>query len=103
MPDHLHALAEGTRDDSNFLKFVAMFKQRTAFSHAQGGRGRLWQEGFFEHVIRRAEDFEGVAAYIVANPIRAGLCGSAIEYPYLGSGRYTLQQLGEAIQMVPCW
>jgi REP element-mobilizing transposase RayT len=56
MPDHLHALAEGARPDSNFLKCVAMFKQRTAFAHTRGGRGRLWQEGFFEHVIRREED-----------------------------------------------
>jgi REP element-mobilizing transposase RayT len=103
MPDHLHAMAEGARRDSNFLKYVAMFKQRTAFEHASRGRGRLWQAGFFEHVIRREEDFESVAAYIVANPIRAGLCRSAIEYRYLGSSRYTLQQLAEAAQMIPSW
>src|SRR6476646_2539767 len=37
MPDHLHALAEGARRDSNLLKYVAMFKQRTAFEHASRG------------------------------------------------------------------
>jgi REP element-mobilizing transposase RayT len=99
----LHALAEGTRHDSNFLKSVAMFKQRTAFAHAHGGRGRLWQESFFEHVIRQEEDFESIAAYIVANPIRAGLCRSATEYRHLGSSRYTLQELAEAVRMLPSW
>jgi putative transposase len=103
MPDHVHALAEGTRHDSNFLKFVAMFKQRTAFAHGRGGRGRLWQEGFFEHIVRREEDFESIGAYIVANPIRAGLCESAIEYRHLGSSRYTLEQLADPVQIAPSW
>jgi hypothetical protein len=80
-----------------------MFKQRTAYLHARGQRGRLWQEGFFEHVVRAEEDFESIVAYIVWNPVRAGLCQGPGEYEHLGSSRYTLDELGSAIQIVPNW
>jgi putative transposase len=103
MPDHMHALVDGTRADSHFLKFVAMFKQRTAFKHARHRGQALWQEGFFEHVLRSEDDVQGIAAYIVENPIRAGLCRDFSEYPFLGSGRYTLEQLATAVQIVPSW
>ncbi len=99
MPDHVHALVEATRPDSHLVRFVAMFKQRTAFAYAQAGR--LWQEGFFDRVLREGDDPLPVAAYIVANPVRARLCQSPRAYPYLGSSRYTLEQLCEAIQIEP--
>ena len=44
MPDHLHALAEGLEDRSDFQKFVSMLKQRTSFACKQQGEERLWQE-----------------------------------------------------------
>jgi REP element-mobilizing transposase RayT len=103
MPDHLHALLDGTRQDSNFRKCVSMFKQRSAFAHVRRHERPLWQDGYFEHIVRREEAIESIAAYIVANPIRAGLCTAAGEYPYLGSDRYTIDQLREAIQLAPAW
>jgi REP-associated tyrosine transposase len=103
MPDHLHTLIEGTHADSNCVKCMAMFKQRSAFNHARKHGGRLWQEGYFEHVVRNEEDCVGISAYIVANPLRAGLCGELADYPYVGSERYTIDQLSEAIQTLPTW
>jgi REP element-mobilizing transposase RayT len=103
MPDHLHALVEGMQADSDFLRFVAMFKQRAAFRHTRQRSAALWQEGFFEHVLRDEDDLESVAAYIIENPIRAGLCRDVSEYPHLGSGRYSLEQLASAVQIVPNW
>src|SRR5215208_5329370 len=43
MPDHLHGLLEGVAEDSDFLKFVSMFKQRTAFAHKRRTGQKLWQ------------------------------------------------------------
>ncbi len=80
-----------------------MFKQRSAFSHARNHGERLWQEGYFERVLRSEDDCVGIAAYIVANPIRGGLCRAVADYPYIGSDRYTIGQLSEAIQMRPVW
>jgi putative transposase len=93
MPDHLHAIAVGISADADFKRFMAMFKQRSAFAHRKDGR--LWQEGYFEHVIRSEELIQPIAAYILANPLRAGLCENFGDYPFLGSSRYTIEQLAE--------
>jgi REP element-mobilizing transposase RayT len=101
MPDHLHALTEGLEDRSDFQKFVAMLKQRTSFAYGQLYEQRLWQEGYYDHVLRDGEPQIGVAAYILNNPIRAGLCTTLSDYPWLGSDRYTLEELIEAVQIDP--
>jgi len=101
MPDHLHALIEGVEDRADFRRFVSMFKQRTSFVHRQRYEKRLWQEGYYDHVLRDGEPPVGVAAYILNNPIRAGLCTTLQGYAWLGSDRYTLEQLSEAVQRDP--
>ena len=100
MPDHLHALVEGLEDRSDFQKFAAMIKQRTSFAYRRS-ETQLWQEGYYDHVLRDAESQIGVAAYIVNNPTRAGLCTKISDYPWLGSDRYTLDELIEAVQLDP--
>jgi putative transposase len=101
MPDHLHALVAGLAVDSDFRRFTAMFKQRSAFDHLRRRSGRLWQEGYFERTLREDEDIVATAAYIVGNPLRAGLCDAFGDYPHLASSRYTIEQLREAIQTKP--
>jgi len=54
-------------------------------------------------VLREEDDRLAVAAYIMANPIRARLCEKPADYPYVGSDQYTVEQLSEAIQIVPQW
>ena len=80
-----------------------MFKQRSAFAHRRQYGCRLWQGGYFEHVVRADENCVVIAAYILANPIRAGLCTQIAEYLHSGSSRYTMDELGEAVQMRPEW
>jgi putative transposase len=82
-------------------RFVAMFKQRSAFDYRKPRKARLWQEGFYDHVLRDDEPAIGVAAYILHNPVRAGLCATIGEYPYLGSQRYAIEELVDAIQIRP--
>jgi putative transposase len=101
MPDHLHALAEGLEDRSDFQKFAAMFKQPTSFAYEQECDARLWQEGYYDHVLRDGDSQIGVAAYILNNPIRAGLCTKISDYPWLGSDRYTLDELIDVVQLDP--
>src|SRR3954466_15703991 len=40
MPDHLHALMLGLTIDSDFRRFISMFKQRSAFDHRRREKGR---------------------------------------------------------------
>ena len=93
MPDHLHALIAGIAEDSDLLKFTKMFRQRSGHSYRARKGQRLWQEGYVDRFLRTEEATLDVATYIVRNPIRARLCDDAREYPYLGSSRYTTEEL----------
>ena len=72
MPDHLHLLVEGLSDASDMQQFVKDWKQRSAYQFARAGHGRLWQVGFFDHVLRSDESAYKHALYIIGNPVRAG-------------------------------
>ena len=45
----------------------------------------MWQKKFYDHILRHDDLAERVAAYIWANPVRKGICGDALEYPFSGS------------------
>jgi REP element-mobilizing transposase RayT len=97
MPDHVHVLIEGIAADSDLLKFTRMFRQRSGrFFRRQCGQ-YLWQEGFFDRFVRSEEATPTVVAYIIANPLRAGLCTDVRDYPFVGSGRFSLGELVDAI------
>ena len=98
MPDHLHALVTATRDDSDFKKFVAMFKQRAGFNHHRETGCQLWQENYYEHVLRSEEAVPAVVGYLLGNPLRAGLVQKCADYPFMGSAKYTVEMLGDLIQ-----
>jgi putative transposase len=101
MPDHAHLLLSGTSEDSSLLPMVHRWRQITGFLWRRCSDSHLWQEGYWDRVLRETDDTLGVAAYIVNNPVRAGLTRSVCDYAWSGSSEYTLQQLAEAIQMEP--
>ena len=93
MPDHFHVLVEAVDEGSDLLPFVAEFKQRTGYAFKRGAGEPLWQEGFYDRVLRREECVHGVVRYLVANPVRAGLVRHPLEWPFLGSERFELRAL----------
>jgi putative transposase len=85
MPDHLHILSEGNSPQSNLLRFITAFKQRSAIAHKNRAKGPLWQTKFYDHILREPAQLESVACYILVNPVRKGLCEDATSYPLSGS------------------
>ncbi len=98
MPDHGHFLVEGLADRSNFKRFCKLAKQRSGMAHARAKGGPLWQEDYYDRVLREIDDSMTIARYLLNNPVRAGLVITPIEYPYLGSDRWTFEELIEAQQ-----
>ena len=47
----------------------------------RGNHGRVWQDGFHDHALRREEDLRAAARYVVANPLRAGLVETIGQWP----------------------
>jgi putative transposase len=101
MPDHLHVLVEGMSEQANSREFADAFRQISGFHFKQARGRRLWQEGYYDHVVREEEDTIAVARYIVLNPVRAALCADASEYALLGSTRYELPELMTAVDWYP--
>lgn len=77
MPDHLHALISFPAQES-MATVVANFKEITAKR-----TGVRWQTGFFDHRLRTTESYDEKAAYIRANPVRAGLMTPADKWPWV--------------------
>ena len=98
MPDHVHLLVAGITDASDLQRFVKMAKQRAGGVYARRHGRALWQEGYFERVLRENDDGLECARYIVDNPVRAGLVTSPEDYPFLGSEVWPLSVLMEGLQ-----
>jgi REP element-mobilizing transposase RayT len=93
MPDHLHLLVDGEHDGADFQAFVKMSKQRAGWRFKQRYGTSLWQNGYYERVLRNEESTESVVSYIVANPVRKGLVEDPRDYPYWGSMRLSREEL----------
>ena len=85
MPDHLHIVVTTADDGTSSLRFVDRFKGwYSRVARQAGAQGPLWQPRSYDHVIRTHQDLHRVADYIMANPIRRGLCDHIEEYPWSG-------------------
>ncbi len=83
MPDHVHWLLE-LAERGSLSSIVQQCKSVSAhgINKHLNRRGKVWQAGFHDHALRTEESLIAAARYIVANPIRAGLCDRIEEYPH---------------------
>src|SRR3990167_1729179 len=81
MPDHFHWLIE--LQNTQLPSLMARTKSRIAvtLNRSAGRQGPVWQHGYHDRAIRKEEDLQAVARYIVANPLRAGLVERVGDYP----------------------
>jgi REP element-mobilizing transposase RayT len=81
MPDHLHAVVWLDGEGRPLSALVQAFKARTTADYVLGVRswgwaafrGRLWQKGFYDRVIRGDEELAAIRDYVMQNPRRWGL------------------------------
>jgi hypothetical protein len=78
-----------------------LVKQRTGYAFSQRIGRALWQSSFHDRILRNADATLSVARYIFENPVRAGLAASPAEYPLLGSERYSVGEVLDAIRWQP--
>lgn len=88
MPDHLHWLFT-LQNDNTLAKVMQQVKGGSAaliqkIRHERGDtllHKALWQNGYHDHALRKEEDLQHIARYIVANPLRAQIVSKIGEYP----------------------
>lgn len=83
MPDHLHLLLTIAKG-SELPKVIGQLKRAIAaeINRREGAKGKRWQAGYYEHHLRPNEPLKATAAYIEANPVRAGLAETPETYPF---------------------
>ncbi|MBW6511428.1 MAG: transposase [Desulfuromonadaceae bacterium] len=85
MPDHLHwliSLEQGTL--AQLMQSVKTFTSRQ-INLQRGGSGSLWQPGYHDRALRKDEDVQSAAGYLVTNPVRAGLVAKVWDYSHWDS------------------
>jgi REP-associated tyrosine transposase len=97
MPDHVHALFVGASPEADFKEFVKIAKQRSGFRFKRAAGERLWQEGYYDRVLRGEEATVDVIRYIIENPLRRQLVTEIRDYPFWGSDTHTREALLEFI------
>jgi len=92
MPDHVHLIFTPRVDQERgeiWSLGNIMDRVKGASSHkinnALGRRGRVWQTESFDRVLRSSESLDAKIAYVLANPVRAGLVSVPAEYRWVWS------------------
>jgi len=80
MPDHVHLFVRGA---PNFTLSSWIGGLKRAMSVAVKSP-RLWQPGFFDHILRSDESYAEKWNYVRDNPVRVGLVETADDWPYHG-------------------
>ncbi len=88
MPDHFHWLI-ALQNDNNLAETMRHVKGHSGHEiqkirRAQGvisNNQPLWQDGYHDHAVRKEENLQQIARYIVANPLRAKLVTKIADYP----------------------
>lgn len=89
MPDHLHLVVEGITAKADLRVFVADAKLMAAHAAKPFIRGRLWQPGYYDRILRDRDDAYEIIRYILENPTRARLPEAQRKYPFVGGSKVT--------------
>jgi REP element-mobilizing transposase RayT len=87
MPNHYHLVVECARDLLSRALHRVNGRYAERFNRKYGRSGHLWGDRFALWQIRDDEHLHAACAYVIANPVRAGLCESADEWRW-SSSRY---------------
>jgi len=84
MPDHIHLFLR-MKEEFKLSDFVRLLKHRlTKELYSIGFNGKVWQPGFFDHLMRSSESYSEKWQYVYGNPVRKGLVLNSEEWKWQG-------------------
>jgi putative transposase len=89
MGNHYHVIVESTRDRLSLGMHRLNGVYALRFNKRHGRTGHLFGDRFSSHVIDSDEYLANACLYVVNNPVRAGVCAHARDWPWSAS-RYGL-------------
>lgn len=86
MPDHVHFFCAPELGAKALPIFVGLWKEWTSktIKRELHLTNRLWQEEFFDHVLRSSESYSEKWKYVRNNPVRHGFVTDADDWPWQG-------------------
>jgi len=93
MPDHAHLLISALRDVEGWNFSLPQIMHSIKGASARrinvllNRSGPVWQEEFFDHVLRSNDSLAEKVDYFCQNPVRAGLVKAEADYRGLWKGR----------------
>src|SRR4051812_13840894 len=84
MPDHFHCIWRLPEDDSDFSTRWRLIK----LSMTHKLKIPVWQERFWEHLIRDETDFERPMDFVHFNPVKHALANDACAWPHSSLAAY---------------
>jgi len=86
MPDHAHFFCAPGPAAKSIESFIGKWKEWAAkYLHRRVGVSvPVWQEEFFDRVLRSEESYSEKLEYMWQNPVRGGLVKDGKEWPYKG-------------------
>lgn len=88
MPSHAHLLLHP--QNKNLIQIMRNLKSKTGFSisRTRSTPGPIWQERYFDTIIRRVRDFWQKLEYIHRNPVEAALVEKPEDWLWSSSRHY---------------
>jgi REP element-mobilizing transposase RayT len=88
MPNHVHVVCEPL-EGHTLSSIINSWKSFTAvhINRLMGRTGSLWMEDYWDRYIRDADHYERVIAYVLDNPVKAGLAAERKAWPWSSAGK----------------
>lgn len=88
MPNHGHAVFTPlAKQDGSFYSLAAIMHSLKRYTARQanlilGRTGAFWQHENYDHVVRDLAEFQRIVAYVLNNPVKAGLVREWQDWPW---------------------
>ena len=87
MNDHFHIVLHIT--DKSVSELMHRFKVLYSMEYRKRYRpSRVWQNRFWDHIIRNQDDYNKHLNYIHFNPVKHGIITNPLAYEYSSFGQY---------------
>jgi len=82
MSNHVHVLLRPHKPLREVTRAIKSTSARLANQILNRAGSPFWQDESFDHWVRNSREFEKIAHYIEANPVKAGLVAKPEDWPW---------------------
>jgi len=88
MPNHVHLVCTPLeKSDGTYHSLTAILHSLKRYTAREANRilgrgGAFWQAESYDHVVRDEREFRRIIAYVLNNPVKAGLVSTWEEWPW---------------------